>query len=175
MSHKLMKSFVLPAVVALSGTAALAQPFEFKESTGGWNIFVNQATQGCFMERETEQGIVWQIGTEAGMLGAGNDDNFGFMAIYVPGERPADVNPQEVVVVTIGPNTYIGTAATIEREGYYGGMVVSSDATLEFDLRNRLTMEILSSSGARVEVQLARTDIDAALDAVVACQRSITG
>lgn len=175
--HRL-KSLVLAATAAgatLCATLAQAQPFEFKSTTGGWNIFVNEATQGCFMERETEQGIVWQIGTEAGMLGVGGTDNFGFMAFYVPGERPVDVNDQEVVIVTIGPNTYFGTTATIERDGYYGGVVVSKDETLEFDLRNRLTMEILVSSGARVEVQLAQSDIDAAMQATRACQAEIAG
>lgn len=161
--------------IALIGTVASAQPFQFKETKGSWNIFVNEATQGCFMEHESPQGIVMQIGTEAAMVGSGTHDTFGFLSIYVPGERPVDVNPTEVVVVNIGQNTYLGTAATIERDGYYGGVIISNDPTLEYDLRERLKMEILSSSGTAVLVNLAALKIGDALGAVRSCQKSITG
>jgi len=161
--------------IALFGLTASAQPFQFKAKEGGWNIFVNEATQGCFMEHESPQGIVMQIGTEAAMIGSGTHDAFGFLAIYVPGERPVDVNPTEVVVVNIGQNTYLGTAATIQRDGYYGGVIISNDPTLEFDLRERLKMEILSSGGTTVLVNLAALKINDALGAVRSCQKSITG
>lgn len=166
---------VTAASIALMGTVASAQPFQFKSSQSGWNIFVNEATQGCFMERESAQGIVMQVGTEAAMVGTGLDDTFGFLAIYVPGERPVDVNPTEVVVINIGQNTYFGTAATVTRDGYYGGVVISKDPTLEYDLRERLKMEILSSSGTQVIVNLAALKIGEALGAVRDCQREITG
>ena len=127
------------------------------------------------MEHESDQGIVMQIGTEAAMLGTGPDDSFGFVAIYVPGERPVDVNPEEVVIINIGPNTYAGVASTVDRDGYHGGVVISRDKTLEFDLKERLSMDIVSSSGAIVVVNLAALKIEPALDAVVACQRATTG
>lgn len=163
------------ACVALSATLATAQPYDFKSTVGPWNVFVNEATQGCFMEHESDQGIVMQIGTEAAMLGTGPNDSFGFVAIYVPGERPVDVNPEEVVVIKIGPNTYAGVASTVDRDGYHGGVVISRDQTLEFDLKERLSMDIVTSSGATVAVNLAALKIEPALDAVVACQRDITG
>ena len=166
---------VLAASIAVPATLVTAQPYDFKSTEGSWNVFVNEATQGCFMEHESDQGIVMQIGTEAAMVGTGPNDSFGFVAIYIPGERPADVNPEETVVVNIGPNTYAGVASTVERDGYYGGVIVSRDQTLEYDLRERLSMEIASSSGTTVTVNLAALKIGPGLDAVVACQRGITG
>ncbi|MEP1352556.1 MAG: hypothetical protein ABJX32_18695 [Tateyamaria sp.] len=166
---------VFAAIVTASTTLVTAQPYDFKSTEGTWNIFVNEATQGCFMEHQSDKGIVMQIGTEAAMLGTGPNDSFGFVAIYVPGERPVDVNPEEVVVVKIGPNTYAGVASTVDRDGYHGGVIVSRDQTLEFDLKERRSMEIISSSGTTVTVNLAALKIEPGLDAVIACQREITG
>ena len=160
------------ALVAMTG-AATAQPFDAKGSAGGWNVFFNQATGGCFIERQTGQDIVMQIGTEAALVEANPDDPMGFLSIWIPGEAPENANPDELVIVEIGPNKYIGIAAQGAREGFHGATVLAAGSELGFDLRNRRSMTIFSTSGAEVQVQLNASNIDAALDALVACQQEM--
>jgi hypothetical protein len=170
-----MKRTFSPAAFALAVAAGAvhAQQIEPRGSAGGWDVFLNEATMGCFIQRETAEGIFLQIGTEAALVEMNPDDPIGFMSIWIPGSAPEGANPNELVVMEIGPNTYIGAAASGAREGYHGATVVAQGSELGFDLRNRRSMTILSTSGARVEVQLNESDISEALDALVACQSEV--
>lgn len=151
---------------------AVAQPIEPVDSAGGWEIFRNEANGGCFMERVTEQDIVLQIGSVRAILGEGPADAFGYLGIFVPGEAPEVISDTPIVLVGIGPNTYIGQAALVEREGYHGGVVVAeADSKLAWDLQNRKGMSITTSNGGLVEVDLLRSDIKAGVEAVKKCQR----
>ena len=80
--------FTSVALTCFAATAALAQPYTAMGSQSGWNIFKNEATGGCFMERETSEGIVLQIGSVLTMTGAGDASDYGYLGIYVPGEAP---------------------------------------------------------------------------------------
>lgn len=169
-----MSTKLIAGAVALSALASVAgaQPFEAKGTAGGWNVFLNEATGGCFIERQTEQDIVMQIGTEAALVEANPEDPMGFMSIWMPGDAPENANPDELVVVEIGPNKYIGVAATGAREGFHGATVLAAGSELGFDLRNRRSMTIFSTSGREIQVQLNASNLDQALDALVSCQQS---
>ncbi len=159
--------------VALAVGSASAQEIQPRGSAGGWNVFLNEATMGCFIQRETAQGIFLQIGTEAALVEINPDDPIGFMSIWIPGSAPEGANSSELVVVEIGPNTYIGSAATGTREGFYGATVIAQGSALGFDLRNRRAMTIVSSGGARVDIQLNASNLDEALDALQDCQSDV--
>ena len=170
-----MKRILTMAAMAigLSG-AASAQDIMPKGSAGGWNVFLNGATNGCFIQRETEQGIFLQIGTEAALVELMPDDPIGFLSIWIPGEAPANSDPAELVLVEIGPNSYIGAAARGAREGYHGATVLAQGSELGFDLRNRRAMTITASNGAVVKVQLNASDVSSALDALADCQSEVS-
>ena len=173
-----MSKFILAAAAVAATTFAAsvgAQPFTAKGSAGGWNVFLNEATNGCFIERQTAQDIVMQMGTEAALVEADPDDPLGFMSIWIPGDAPADANPEELVIVEIGPNKYVGVAAQGTREGFHGATVLASGSELGFDLRNRRSMKIFSTSGSEVDIQLNASNIGDALDALVACQQEAMG
>ncbi len=170
-----MKKALLLATcaAAMAFGAAQAQTIQPRGSAGGWNVFLNEKTMGCFIQRETAQGIFLQIGTEAALMEMSPDDPIGFLSIWLPGPAPENANPAELVVVRIGPNTYIGAAARGQREGFHGGTIVATGSTLGFDLRNRRNMTIFSTSGAEIEVRLNASNISEALDALGACQSSV--
>ena len=155
-----MKRFMLFATCAAAITAGVAQAQSItpRGSAGGWGVFLNETTSGCFIQRETAQGIFLQIGTEAALVELTPDDPIGFMSIWIPG---------------LGPNTYFGSAATGTREGYHGATVIAQGSELGFDLRNRRNMTVISSSGARVDVRLNASNISEALDALIECQSSV--
>ena len=169
-----MKKILTVAVMALGlAGPASAQDIMQKGSAGGWNVFLNSATNGCFIQRETDQGIFMQIGTEAKMVEMTPDDPIGFLSLWIPGEAPANANPSELVIVEIGPNTYLGAAASGTREGFHGATVLAQGSELGFDLRNRRDMKITSTSGTVVEVRLNASDISTALDALADCQDDV--
>lgn len=159
------------ATFACLATPLAAQPFDAKGDAGGWNIFFNQKTGGCFIERETDQGYVMQIGTEAGMLGEGPSDSYGFFALYVPGEAPEVDSDTPIAVIYIGSNTYIGNAHRVVREGYFGGYFIGSgDTDIATDLRKEKSMRILTANGTTVTVNLNQSNIRRALRAARRCQ-----
>lgn len=170
-----MKKVLVVAACAVGfAGGALAQDIVPKGEAGGWNVFLNEATQGCFIQRETAEGIFMQIGTEAELVALTPDDPIGFMSIWIPGEAPANANPAELIVVDIGPNSYLGAAATGTREGYHGATVLAQGSELGFDLRNRRAMTITSTSGRIIEIQLNASDISTALDALGDCQSDVS-
>ena len=159
--------------IAIAASSAGAQQIESKGKAGGWGVFLNGATNGCFIQRETKEGIFMQIGTEAALVEEDPDDPIGFLSLWLPGEAPENANPLELVKVDIGQNTYIGASASGTRQGYYGATVVAKGSTLGFDLRNRRSMSVTSTSGAKVDIQLNASNISDALDALVACQSEV--
>ena len=168
------KVFGLAACLATLVTgAATAQSIEPRGQAGGWRVFLNEATMGCFIQRETAQGIFLQIGTEKQLVDMSPDDPIGFLSVWLPGPAPANANPEELIVMDIGPNTYVGSAIAGERQDFHGATVFAQGSTLGFDLRNRRSMSILSTSGARVEIQLNASNISEALDALIECQSTV--
>lgn len=127
------------------------------------------------MERVTDEDVVMQIGTQPSLLGEGDGERFGFLGPYVPGEASEVASDNPLVLVEIGPNTCIGVAHRVEREGYWGGHIVSSDANdLSFDLQNRKMMKIVTANGGVISVDFLRSDIRAGLARVRECQRETT-
>lgn len=168
------KTTALALALVTTASVATSQPFEPRGSAGGWNVFLNTRTEGCFIERETPQGVVLQIGTERALVEASPDDPIGFLSLWMPGDAPPSANPNELLVVQIGQNQYIGVAASGTRDGFHGATVLASNSELGFDLRNRRTMEIRSSSGREIQIRLNASNIADALDAMMVCQRSVS-
>ncbi|MEM0946909.1 MAG: hypothetical protein AAGK37_05855 [Pseudomonadota bacterium] len=170
-----MKRLVTAAAAALTAcvvaTSASAQDFEFFEFREGWNIFRSTATGGCFMERQTEEGIVLQVGSLQTMTGAGGADDFGYLGIYIPGEAPENAGGDPLLVLESGPNRYIAEAHSQERQGFWGGFIVSGTGSdLANDLRTRKSMRGITVNGGGFDIDLTRTNINRALDRTAECQ-----
>ncbi len=154
-----MKNLTLAATAALllSGSAGLAQTYDLYHSNPSWNVFHNTATNGCFMERVTDNGFVLQIGSLQSML-AGEGTTVGaYMGVYAPGERPEGTTDANLAI-KLGPHVYSAKSHSVERDGYWGGYFVSEgDQDLAFDVKNRKTMEILSSNNLLVKIDLTAT------------------
>jgi hypothetical protein len=169
------KVAMLSAIVSacLISTAADAQQIQSKGKAGGWGVFFNEATSGCFIQRETDAEIFMQIGTEAALVAENPEDPVGFLSFWIPGTAPENANPLELVKVEIGPNTYFGSLALGTRQGYYGATVLGRGSELGFDLRNRRSLKVTSTSGASAEIQLNASNVSEALDALVKCQADV--
>ena len=160
------------AALALCGTAALAQPFESKGSTQGWNVFYNGTTGGCFMERAVGDHVV-QIGTEAAMLGDGEGETFGFLAVYTKEEVALHDGDMVPIFIDIDGERFGGDAVGVERDGYHGGYVISNSAEFGDAIAAGNTMTVAPDSENATDLSLAGSS--AALDAVRACQAEHAG
>jgi hypothetical protein len=161
------------AATCLAATLATAQPFEGKGEVGGWNVFFNGATGGCFME-QAQGPLVVQLGTEAAMLGEGEGASFGFLAVYTTNEA-AEIEDGEIwpIVMEIDGDLFGGEAMGVVREDVRGGYVVSRDIGFGDDLANGQTLNIVTPAGAVVEIDLTGTK--AAMQAVRDCQSEMSG
>lgn len=161
------------ALFCLSAGVVTAQPFQPKGNVEGWNVFFNEATGGCFMEASQDP-LVVQLGTEAAMLGEGEGESFGFLAVYTT-NADAVIEQGEIwpIVIEIDGNLFAGEAQGVVREDVRGGFVVSSDPSFAEDLASGSTMNIVTPAGTVVEVSLAGTM--SAMEAVRACQAEMSG
>ena len=169
-----MKLSLVAAIASLSLISpALAQTYELYKQEGGWNVFHNTTTNGCFMERVTDDGFVLQIGSLQSMVSGEGETVGGFMAVYAPGDPPASAGGDPDLALRLGPNVYMAKAHSVQREDRWGGYFVSDgDADLASDLINRREMEIFTSNGSLVKIDINRTGfaMDEAVRATQVCQ-----
>lgn len=171
----MLKKLGLTAAAALiaSVTAASAQDFQNWGSNGGWQIWKSQSTGGCFMERETAEGIVMQIGSVKTMTGQGSDDNYGYLGLYLPGEQPASSGGDPLLVLETGPNRYIAKAHSQQRPGYWGGFIVSgTDTDLASDITNRKEMTGMTADGGGFKIDWTQSNVSQALKRLQTCATS---
>lgn len=174
-----------PLVLAASAAGCLAaapllhaQPFEARGAAGGWSVFYNGATGGCFIEK-AQGPLVVQLGTEAGMLGLGADaagevgENFGFIAVYTDNPE-AEIEHGAIwpVVIEIDGDVFAGEAKGVVRGDVRGGYIVSSDPTFAEDIARGDVMNVVTPAGMVVEIDLTGTR--AAIEALTACQRDMS-
>ncbi|MDV7142137.1 hypothetical protein R3X27_05520 [Tropicimonas sp. TH_r6] len=124
---------------------------------------------------EAAQGpYVVQVGTEAARLGAGEDEQFGFLAVYT-----TDLGPQVVdgelkdVVLEVDGESFVYSRTGVVREGYVGGYVVSNDVIFGQSFSDKHTMLINPGHPGSVAIDLTGTM--KAMDATRACQMEMGG
>lgn len=168
-----MSSFHGVAVVCLAGLFAVsanAQPFMAKGSVEGWSVFYNEATGGCFMETQQEPYVI-QIGTEKAMLGEGDNEQFGFLAVYSSEAVEIGDGEEREVKFDIDGNMFSGNAVGAVREGFAGGYVVANNPNFGADLAMKQTLTINPGMENAVEIGLGGTN--AAMEATRACQKEM--
>lgn len=163
-----MKRHSLPltlcAALALPSLAA-AQPFTSYGEAEGWNIFVNGATNGCFMEQQ-QGDLVVQMGTQGGA-------DFAFVAVYAMEELGIVQGDPIEVSFFIDGEEFAGTASGVQRSTSDGGVI--EGATIKANnpnfgdaIANKQTMTIMGQSGNSTDIDLSGTR--AAIEATRACQ-----
>ncbi len=159
------------ALAALMAGPLAAQPFESKGEVEGWQIFFNEATGGCFMEQRQEQTVV-HFGTEAAMLGEGEDLPFGFVALYVEGETETAPGDEIELVIDVDGQMFSGTGVGAVSGEFSGGYLVANNPGFAAALREGKVMNIAVASGNSVAVDLTGTMT--AMEAARACQTEMS-
>ncbi|SDI45834.1 hypothetical protein [Aliiruegeria lutimaris] len=160
----------LAVVACVAASGAIAQPFMGKGEVEGWNIFYNEATKGCFMETQQEPYVV-QIGTEMAMLGEGDTEKFGFLAVYTSGDVEIADGEQREVKFDIDGAMFSGMATGAAREGFAGGYVVANNPNFGNDLAMKQTLTINPGMENAVEIDLTGTKM--AMEATRECQKEM--
>ena len=156
------------ALAALCALPLAAQPFTPYGQFGGWRVFVNGATQGCFME-EMQDGLVIQMGTQGGA-------DFGFIAAYTEGEAGIAQGEEMTVLIEIDGEGFGGIARGVRREQadgtlLEGAVTISRSPAFAEALARGRTMRVVADGGNLVEIDLSGTE--AAIRAVRDCQASL--
>ena len=157
------------AALAASLAAPLAaQPFAPFGEAGGWRVFVNEATGGCFMEQRQGE-LVIQMGTQGGA-------DFGFIAAYAEGEVGIAQGEEMTVLIEIDGDGFGGIARGVRRDRadgppLEGAVTISRSPAFLEALAEGRRMRVVSEGGALVAIDLSGTR--AGIRAVRACQAGL--
>ena len=171
----MLKKICLTAAAAFvaSATVAAAQDYQNWGTNGGWRIWKSQSTGGCFMERQTAEGIVLHLGSVKTMTGKGSDRDFGFLGVYLPGSPPAASGGDPLLVLNSGPNRYVAQAYSRTPPGYWGGFIMSSrNSNLAQDIATRAQMTGTTANGGGFIINFDQSNVSQALKRVETCAAS---
>lgn len=161
------------AAFVASVSVASAQQWQNWGTNGGWRIWKNQTTGGCFMERQTAEGIVLHLGSVKTMTGAGSDRDFGFLGLYIPGARPPATGGNPGIILTTGPNRYIAQTYTRTPPGFWGGYITSGRNTnLARDIATRAQMTGTTSGGESFIINWDQSNVSQAGKRLLTCEAS---
>lgn len=156
--------------VMLTASPISAQPYDMWKEVNDWKIFVNEATNGCFMERGTPDDYVFHIGTTDEMFSGAEFDRNYFMGFYAPVDSGFAGVQEEEVTFTSGPDAFVGKAASYQRENHHGWWIEANNDTLMDDLRTRGELTVRSASGGEAIIDLFELRINDAFEEMVECQ-----
>src|SRR5262245_2160824 len=151
------------AVAALTATAAAAQTtYKQYGEAAGWEILVNENTNGCLMAQGVGTDRQIQMGIDM------TTDQRGYMALYT--KKGADVTAGEKlsVLFDVDGQKFTGEATGVEMEGFDGAYVHFNNPDFIYGLVDKKSMTITPQGGDPIVVSLDGTD--AALKALRACQ-----
>lgn len=163
----LAKSLLLGALAAgATAGAALAAdgPYVPLGDVQGWHLFINDADQACFMETETDTGLVVQ-------MGSGNDTDKGYLAVFTKDKAEIANDKTHEITFQLGPDTFTGKAEMTTRDGYSGGYLLGNNPLLVYDLANADTLVV--NPGGKNQFEVSLKGSKAALEAVAVCQAII--
>lgn len=163
-------SFAAIASLLLVALPVSAQPYNKWKEVNDWNIFVNEATNGCFMEYGTEDNYVFHIGTTDEMFGRDESERNYFLGFYAPVDSGFAGVQEEEVTFRTGPDAFAGSAYSYQRENHHGWWVRINNPKLVDDLRDRRELTVRSSSGGEKTIDLLELKIDEAFAEMKECQ-----
>ena len=159
---KIKISSAVAAATLFCASTAFAQPFTSEGTVEGWNIFLNESTKNCLMEKVESNGFVVQIAR------TGEGEEFGRLGVYSP--NPTDIKDGETRELTfdLDGERFTGEATGSLHEGYQGGYAFANNPQFGEALASKQTLTIEPDGANPVVVDLSGTM--AAMDAVKDCQ-----
>jgi hypothetical protein len=153
------------AFAALTATGAIAQTtYKQYGSEAGWDILVNENTNGCLMAQGVGTDTQIQMGVSK------TTDQRGYLALYT--KKGANVRAGEKISVLfdVDGQKFTGDATGVQTEGFDGAFVHFGNPDFIYDLVNKKSMTITPKGRDPIVVSLAGTE--AAFKALRACQEA---
>ncbi len=134
------------AVVALAGTAAMAQETYTKfGEAGGWSVWKINETGGCMIETTEANGTVVQMGVGA------EGNTFGYLAFFAQsGVTLADGATRDIAIDVDGDTFKAkakGVSSGSSTPGWSGGRVLFDNPLLVSDLSAGKTLTVIQEEG----------------------------
>lgn len=152
--------FIFSAIVVVSAATVGSAQTKFAEE-GGWGVYVNDATLGCFAQKTQEDGYVFQLGQ------AEKGQDFGFLALYANEDVGIDDNEVSRVVFTIDGTEYQGYTIGRRQGEYDGGFVYTNNPSFVEGLSQQSKLTLFP--GAENEYVVDTAGIDAAINKTLEC------
>ena len=153
------------AIAALTATGAAAQATYKKiGSEAGWDIYVNENTNGCLMAKGvgTDRQIQMGVSKTTGLRG--------YMALYTKKGAKVSAGEKVSVLFDIDGQKFTGDATGAQMEGFDGAFVHFNNPDFIYDLAKKKSMTITPKGRDPIVVSLAGTD--AAIKALRTCQEA---
>lgn len=167
---KLKSLCILATSCFALATPLSAQDYDLWKNVSDWKIFLNEATNGCFMELGTDDDFVVHIGTTEEMFKGTESDRTYFLGLFAPVESGfAEAQTEEVTFKT-GPDAFVGEAYSMQRGDHHGWSIQVNNSKLLDDLHNRRALEVTSASGGTVMIDLDEMKTGEAFDQLTECQ-----
>jgi hypothetical protein len=151
------------AIGALAATAAVAQTtYKKYGEAAGWQILINENTNGCFMA----QGIGTDRQIQMGV--SKTTDQRGYLALYTKKDANVSSGQKIDVLFDVDGQKFTGEATGVDMEGFDGAYVHFSNPDFIYGLINKKSMTITPKGRPPIVVNLAGTED--AFKALRACQ-----
>ena len=150
-------------IAALTATGAAAQAtYKKYGSEAGWEILVNENTNGCLMAKGVGTDRQIQMGVDM------TTDQKGYMALYT--KKGANVTAGEKISVLfdVDGEKFTGEATGVQMEGFDGAYVHFNNPDFIYGLAMKKSMTITPQGRDPIVVSLAGTE--AAFKSLRACQ-----
>jgi hypothetical protein len=151
------------AIAALTATSAAAQTtYKQYGSEAGWDILINENTNGCLMAQGVGTDTQVQMGVDM------TTDQRGYLALYTKKGANVRAGQKISVLFDIDGQKFTGDATGVQTEGFDGAFVHFGNPQFIYDLVNKKSMTITPEGRNPIVVSLTGTE--AAFNALRACQ-----
>lgn len=157
---------LLVATLTMITSTAIAEEHSPWSTVGLWNIFVADPVEdGCYMERQFDDGTVVQVGTVASLDG-------GFFAAYNPAWTDIEIGATGLLKFNFGDALFGGDVEGRLNNDLPGGYAFFDNPGFVNEFAKRLAVTITGPKDKSFEVDLKGSK--KAIDAALACQKENT-
>ncbi|MBE1285549.1 MAG: hypothetical protein GJ676_19710 [Rhodobacteraceae bacterium] len=148
--------------LVLSAVSVLASDIRPWGEVGSWSIEVDPSVgQGCFAQRQFDDGTLVQIGTVPEQAG-------GFFAAYNAGWSQIADGQEGLIKFDFGDAKFAGDAVGRHRDDLFGAYAFFDNPEFVSEFAKRNSVKVSGEGGTEIEFSLSGTG--KAIEAVLACQ-----
>ncbi|MBC6408806.1 MAG: hypothetical protein GDA40_12325 [Rhodobacteraceae bacterium] len=156
------RAALIGALMFGAATPGMARELLDWGAVEGWNIMINPAAgDGCMMERQFEDGTLFQLGAIPAERG-------GFFAVYNRDWTWIEDGATGPIHFQFEDKKFGGEAYGKVSGKWYGGFAYFNNPDLAYDFARKASVTISNDDGQSVVVDL--TGSEKALDMVIQCQ-----